>query len=87
MSDAEFILAAAEEEACEIIEQAAHNAERIHRGSVVLFEQLELALMHLQTFMEDYPAMERESYAAVRSAVPILAKGGSDYATAAENAE
>ena len=87
MSDAEFIIAVAEEEACEIIERAAQNAEKIRRGSEVLFEQLELAMMHLQTFMEDYPALEEESYAAVRSAIPINWEGGANYAATAKAAE
>ena len=87
MDDAEFIITAAEEEACEIIERAAQNAEKIRRGSAVLFEQLELALMHLQTFMEDYPALEHEAYAAARSTIPINVEGGVSYAATAKAAE
>jgi len=87
MTDAEIIIGVAEEQAFEILELATQNAVKLRRGSAVLFEQLELALMHLQTFMEDYPAMEREAEAAVRSAIPIRMEGGAGYAAAATTAE
>ena len=87
MTDAEFFIAAAEEEACEVIEQAVKDAALYGGGRSALENQIRLVMMHLQGFLEDLLSMEYNELTAVRSVIPIPARGGAGYAAAAKAAE